>query len=234
MNLLTRNRDIAHWDAEDVQAWEAGNKTVAKRNLIWSIVAEHVGFSIWSIWSVMVLFMPQDVYGIDAAGKFYLVAVPTLVGAVHAHPVHHRARPLRRTQLDHRSARCCCSIPALLTLYFMQPAGTSYTDVPGRRGARRLRRRQLRVVDDEHQRLLPAAAQGLGAGPQRGRRQHRRARDPAGRPARHRDRSATPYPSVVCAIYLVAHRASPPLGAALFMDNLRPPEVEPARRWARR
>ena len=29
----------------------------------------------------MVLFMPQNVYGIDAAGKFYLVAVPTLVGA---------------------------------------------------------------------------------------------------------------------------------------------------------
>ncbi|MGH8881121.1 MAG: MFS transporter, partial [Stackebrandtia sp.] len=40
-----------------------------------------VGFSVWSIWSVMVLFMPQNVYGIDAAGKFYLVAVPTLVGA---------------------------------------------------------------------------------------------------------------------------------------------------------
>ena len=29
----------------------------------------------------MVLFMPQDVYGIDPAGKFYLVAMPTLVGA---------------------------------------------------------------------------------------------------------------------------------------------------------
>ena len=57
-------------------------RTIAKRNLIWSIIAEHVGFSVWSIWSVMVLFMPQDVYGIDAAGKFFLVAVPTLVGAV--------------------------------------------------------------------------------------------------------------------------------------------------------
>ena len=82
MNALTRNRDIEHWDAEDVRAWDAGNKTVAKRNLIWSIVAEHVGFSIWSIWSVMVLFMPQAVYGFTAADKFFLVAVPTLVGAV--------------------------------------------------------------------------------------------------------------------------------------------------------
>lgn len=70
---------IEHWDAEDVDAWESGGKDIAKRNLIWSVVAEHVGFSIWSIWSVMVLFMPTDIYGIDAAGKFFLVAVPTLV-----------------------------------------------------------------------------------------------------------------------------------------------------------
>ena len=76
MSLLSRNRDIEHWDAEDVAAWDAGNKDVAKRNLIWSIFAEHVGFSVWSIWSVMVLFMPQAVYGIDALGKFVLGAVP--------------------------------------------------------------------------------------------------------------------------------------------------------------
>src|ERR1700752_3583147 len=73
---------ITDWDPEDVVAWEAGNKNIARRNLIWSIVAEHVGFSVWSIWSVMVLFMPQSVYHIDAAGKFFLVAMPTLVGAI--------------------------------------------------------------------------------------------------------------------------------------------------------
>ena len=61
-------RDIDDWDPEDVAAWEAGRQDIAP-NLIWSIVAEHVGFSIWSIWSVMVLFMPQDVYHIDAGGQ---------------------------------------------------------------------------------------------------------------------------------------------------------------------
>src|SRR5437588_13122772 len=81
MTILNRDRKIEHWDAEDVEAWEAGGYKVSKRNLIWSIFAEHVGFSVWSIWSVMVLFMPQNVYHIDAAGKFYLVAVQTLVGA---------------------------------------------------------------------------------------------------------------------------------------------------------
>ena len=77
-----RTRVIRDWDPEDTAAWEAGDKDVARRNLIWSVATEHIGFSIWSIWSVMVLFMPQAVYGFTAADKFFLVAVPTLVGAV--------------------------------------------------------------------------------------------------------------------------------------------------------
>ncbi len=72
---------ITDWDPEDVDAWEAGNKRVARRNLIWSVAAEHIGFSIWSIWSVMVLFMPETVYGFTAGDKFLLGATATLVGA---------------------------------------------------------------------------------------------------------------------------------------------------------
>ncbi|MGA5462166.1 nitrate/nitrite transporter [Mycobacterium sp. NPDC050041] len=72
---------ITDWDPEDVVAWEAGNKHIARRNLIWSVAAEHIGFSIWSIWSVMVLFMPESVYGFSAGDKFLLGATATLVGA---------------------------------------------------------------------------------------------------------------------------------------------------------
>ncbi len=121
-----RNRDIAHWDAEDVQAWEAGGKDVAKRNLIWSIFAEHVGFSVWSIWSVMVLFMPQDVYGIDAAGKFYLVAVPTLVGAFMRIP--YTIAPARFGGRNWTIVSALLLlIPLALTLWVMSQPGTSYT-----------------------------------------------------------------------------------------------------------
>ncbi|MBB2985656.1 nitrate/nitrite transporter [Terracoccus luteus] len=77
-----RRRVIRDWDPEDTAAWAAGNDRIARRNLVWSVATEHVGFSIWSIWSVMVLFMPQAVYGFTPADKFVLVAVPTLVGAV--------------------------------------------------------------------------------------------------------------------------------------------------------
>ena len=75
-----RSHVMSDWDPEDVAAWEAGNKYVARRNLIWSVAAEHIGFSIWSIWSVMVLFMPASVYGLSAGDKFLLGATATLVG----------------------------------------------------------------------------------------------------------------------------------------------------------
>ncbi|MDI3314060.1 MAG: nitrate/nitrite transporter [Mycobacterium sp.] len=78
---MGRSHLIAHWDPEDVPAWEAGNKIIARRNLIWSVMTVHLGYSVWSLWSVMVLFMPESVYGFSVADKFLLGAVATLVGA---------------------------------------------------------------------------------------------------------------------------------------------------------
>lgn len=122
----TPKHHIAYWDAEDVEAWEAGGKDVAKRNLIWSVVAEHVGFSVWSIWSVMVLFMPTDVYGIDAAGKFFLVAVPTLVGAVLRIPYTVATARFGGRNWTVFSA-LVLMVPLLATLYLMLNPGFSYT-----------------------------------------------------------------------------------------------------------
>src|SRR5258705_8471092 len=72
---------IANWDPEDTVAWEAGNKNIARRNLIWSVAAEHIGFSIWSIWSVMVLFRREAVSASTAGNRFLLAPTATLVGA---------------------------------------------------------------------------------------------------------------------------------------------------------
>nr|AQT39271.1 NarK2 [Streptomyces sp.] len=73
-------RWIEQWEPEDEAFWEAKGERVARRNLIFSILSEHIGFSIWTLWSVLVLFMGPE-YGIDPAGKFFLVAMATLVGA---------------------------------------------------------------------------------------------------------------------------------------------------------
>ncbi|MBB3606755.1 NNP family nitrate/nitrite transporter-like MFS transporter [Mycolicibacterium sp. BK556] len=123
----TRSRyDIDDWDSEDVDAWNNGGSKIARRNLIWSIFAEHVGFSVWSIWSVMVLFMPQNVYHIDAAGKFFLVAVPTLVGAVLRIPYTFATAHFGGRNWTIFSALALL-VPTALTLYFMAHPGTSYT-----------------------------------------------------------------------------------------------------------
>ncbi|MFE3541750.1 nitrate/nitrite transporter [Nocardia sp. NPDC059177] len=126
MTTLKRNHDIEGWDAEDVAAWEAGGKDIAKRNLIWSVVAEHVGFSVWSIWSVMVLFMPTDKFGIDPAGKFFLVAMPTLAGAFLRIPYTVATARFGGRNWTIFSAFMLL-IPLLLTLYFVNQPGTSYT-----------------------------------------------------------------------------------------------------------
>ena len=79
---MARSHTITGWDPEDRAAWHAGGKAIARRNLVWSVAAEHVGFSVWSLWSVMVLFMPQSVYGLTAGDKFLIAATATLVGSV--------------------------------------------------------------------------------------------------------------------------------------------------------
>ena len=74
-------RWIDDWRPEDGEFWNTIGTAIARRNLIYSVFSEHIGFSIWSIWSVLVLFLGPN-YGFDPAQKFLLTAAPTLVGAV--------------------------------------------------------------------------------------------------------------------------------------------------------
>ncbi|GGT27314.1 nitrate/nitrite transporter [Streptomyces purpureus] len=73
-------RWIERWEPEDETFWRETGERIAKRNLLFSVFSEHIGFSVWSLWSVMVLFMGPE-YGVDPAGKFFLIATATLVGA---------------------------------------------------------------------------------------------------------------------------------------------------------
>ncbi|MET9829742.1 nitrate/nitrite transporter [Streptomyces sp. NPDC006385] len=74
-------RWIDHWDPEDETFWNETGEKIAKRNLFFSVLSEHIGFSIWTLWSVMVLFMGPE-YGLTPADKFTIVSMATLVGAV--------------------------------------------------------------------------------------------------------------------------------------------------------
>ena len=72
---------IDDWRPDDPAFWENGGKVIARRNLIFSILSEHIGFSIWSLWSVFILFL-GPAYGFDPGQKFLLAAMPAAVGSL--------------------------------------------------------------------------------------------------------------------------------------------------------
>ncbi|MFE1861312.1 nitrate/nitrite transporter [Streptomyces anandii] len=75
------SRWIERWDPEDEVFWAGTGRRIANRNLLFSVLSEHIGFSVWTMWSVLVLFMGPE-YGLSPADKFLLTSVVTLVGAV--------------------------------------------------------------------------------------------------------------------------------------------------------
>jgi NNP family nitrate/nitrite transporter-like MFS transporter len=75
-------RWIEDWRPEDPGFWERTGRSVARRNLVWSIFAEHLGFSVWLIWSVSSAFLAATGFGYSPQQLFLLVALPNLVGAL--------------------------------------------------------------------------------------------------------------------------------------------------------
>jgi NNP family nitrate/nitrite transporter-like MFS transporter len=73
-------RWIDDWRPEEPGFWATIGSRVARRNLILSVFSEHIGFSVWAMWSALVLFLGPE-YGIDPAGKFLLTAMPALTGS---------------------------------------------------------------------------------------------------------------------------------------------------------
>ena len=45
---MTQSRWIDDWRPEDPGFWASTGAPIARRNLIFSIFAEHIGFSVWS------------------------------------------------------------------------------------------------------------------------------------------------------------------------------------------
>src|SRR5262249_6860498 len=73
---------ISDWNPEDERFWESKGKFIARRNLIWSIFAEHLGFSIWLLWSIVATKLPQAGFPYTTDQLFQLVALPGLIGSL--------------------------------------------------------------------------------------------------------------------------------------------------------
>jgi MFS transporter, NNP family, nitrate/nitrite transporter len=76
-----RGQWITTWDPDDEAMWAREGRSIARRNLVFSIFAEFLGFSVWQLWSVVAVQLNRAGFHYSLAELFWLVSVPGLVGA---------------------------------------------------------------------------------------------------------------------------------------------------------
>jgi MFS transporter, NNP family, nitrate/nitrite transporter len=74
-------RWIDDWNPDDERFWEDHGKKIAKKNLAFSIFAEHIGFSLWVIWGVIAINLVNVGITLSLSELFWLTALPNLVGS---------------------------------------------------------------------------------------------------------------------------------------------------------
>ena len=74
-----KGRWISDWRPDDPEFWNTTGKKVARRNLIFSILAEHLGFTLWTVWSIVSVQL--GAYEFTTDQLFWIVALPNLVGS---------------------------------------------------------------------------------------------------------------------------------------------------------
>jgi MFS transporter, NNP family, nitrate/nitrite transporter len=117
-------RWIEEWNPEDEEFWRQSGGHVAKRNLICSAFSEHIGFSVWTIWSVMVLFMSPEIgLGFSVAEKFLIVTTPSAVGALLRIPYSCAVTRFGGRNWTVLSTGALL-VPTALTAYFVTQPGT--------------------------------------------------------------------------------------------------------------
>ncbi|MFD2350229.1 hypothetical protein ACFSTC_14180 [Nonomuraea ferruginea] len=102
-------RWIAEWHPDDAAFWRTTGRKVARRNLVFSILAEHLGFTVWTLWSIVAARMGGYEFTTDQL--FWLVALPNLIGSVLRVPYTFGLEPGSADATSPSSARCCWSCP---------------------------------------------------------------------------------------------------------------------------
>jgi NNP family nitrate/nitrite transporter-like MFS transporter len=77
-----KGRWIEHWDPDDEAFWDQTGAAIAKRNLTWSMFTEHLGFSVWVLWTIIVLNLGHAGFTMSVSELFLLTLVPNLVGSL--------------------------------------------------------------------------------------------------------------------------------------------------------
>ncbi|MDX6275992.1 MAG: transporter, family, nitrate/nitrite transporter [Nocardioidaceae bacterium] len=118
-------RWIDEWEPENPAFWESTGRTVAKRNLIFSIFGEHLGFSVWLLWSAAAALLAKVGFAFTPQQLFWLVAVPNLVGSLLRLPYTFAVPKFGGRNWAVFSALMLV-LPTLLFAYFVQRPDTHY------------------------------------------------------------------------------------------------------------
>src|ERR1700726_518910 len=127
-NQLMSTQDptwINDWNPEDETFWNSRGKMIARRNLIWSIVAEHIGFSVWLIWSIVATKLPRAGFHYPTDQLFQLVAIPGLIGSLMRFPYPFAGPPFGGRKWTIFSA-AVLFIPTLGLAYFVGQPDTPF------------------------------------------------------------------------------------------------------------
>jgi NNP family nitrate/nitrite transporter-like MFS transporter len=76
-----KGRWLDEWEPDDEAFWEAGGRRIARKNLAISIFAEHLGFSIWVLWTIVVINLANAGFTLSLSEQFLLIALPNLIGS---------------------------------------------------------------------------------------------------------------------------------------------------------
>lgn len=79
--LFSRGRWIEDWEPEDERFWQGTGRAIARKNLAFSIFAENLGFSVWVLWTIVVINLGNAGIDLSLAETFWLTAVPNLIGS---------------------------------------------------------------------------------------------------------------------------------------------------------
>src|SRR3954464_13964625 len=72
---------IDDWTPEDPAFWEQKGRRIARKNLLISVFAEHIGFSVWVLWTIVVINLGNVGITLSLPEQFWLTAVPNLIGS---------------------------------------------------------------------------------------------------------------------------------------------------------
>ena len=148
-------------------------RSIARRNLIWSIVAEHLGFSIWLIWSIVATKLPQAGFHYTTDQLFQLVALPGLIGSLMRFPYTFAVTMFGGRNWTIFSASVLF-IPTIALAYFVTQPDTPFWLMLCVAATAGLGGGNFASSMANISFFYPGPHEGLGARPERGRRKYRR------------------------------------------------------------